>query len=282
MAYYFVYVPLFLVSLLPMWLLYGISYIAYLFVYHLTPYRKGVVRTNLRNSFPEKSEDELKEICRKFYRLFADRVFEVIKLMSLTTAGLDKMITLKNVELLDRYYDEKRSVIAVMGHCGNWETLNVLPLKLKQKINTAYKPLSSSIFDRWFIDMRNRFFMTSIPAQRIAKHILSNKEKPELYLFLADQCPERVNEKYRFMFLNQPTAMYNGMEKLAVGTDSVVVYIHVCMDSRGHYTMTYRPLCENPKETEETDITRKYAQMLEDNIKEQPHIWLWSHRRWKR
>lgn len=282
MAYYFVYVPLFLVSLLPMWLLYGISYVAYLFVYYLIPYRKDVVMTNLRNSFPEKGEDELREICKKFYRLFADRVFEVIKLMSLTTAGLEKRITLANVELLDKLYDERRSVIAALGHCGNWEMLNTLPFKLKQKVNTAYKPLSNKIFDRWFIELRNRFHLTSIPAQRIAKHILSNKEKAEFYLFLADQCPERVNDKYRFTFLNQSTAMYNGVEKLATGTDSAVVYIHVRMDRRGHYTMTFQPLCDNPKETGETEITRKYAQMLEDNIREQPHIWLWSHRRWKR
>ncbi len=76
--------------------------------------------------------------------------------------------------------------------------------------------------------------------------------------------------------------MFNGVEKLATGTDAVVVYIHIKMTSRGHYTMTFQPLCEKPKETAETEITFKYARMLEDNIREQPHIWLWSHRRWKR
>jgi KDO2-lipid IV(A) lauroyltransferase len=91
-----------------------------------------------------------------------------------------------------------------------------------------------------------------------------------------------VNEKYRFTFLNQATAMFNGVEKLSIGTDSVVVYIHVRMDSRGHYTLTFQPLCENPKETAETEITRKYAALLEANIREQPHLWLWTHRRWKR
>ncbi len=214
--------------------------------------------------------------------MFADRVFEIIKLMSITSAGLEKRFKLENVELLEKYFDERRSVIGAMGHCGNWEMVSILPLKLRHECNAVYKPLNNKLFDRFFIELRSRFSLNPIPSQRIAKYMLGNIEKPEFYLFLADQCPERVIEKYRFTFLNQSTAMFNGMEKIATGTDAVVVYIHMKISSRGHYTITFQPLCENPKETAETEITRKYAAMLEDNIKEQPWMWLWSHRRWKR
>ena len=51
-----------LVALLPFRVLYGISDFLYLIIYHVIKYRIKVVRLNLQNSFPEKSDAWRKDI----------------------------------------------------------------------------------------------------------------------------------------------------------------------------------------------------------------------------
>ena len=44
---------------LPFWILYGLADIAYVVIYYVVGYRKKVVKENLRNSFPEKTDKEI-------------------------------------------------------------------------------------------------------------------------------------------------------------------------------------------------------------------------------
>ena len=80
--YYLTYAVLWLFSLLPMWVHYLISDGIYVVVYHLVGYRKKMVRKNLSDSFPEKSEAEIVEIEKNFYRWFCDYLVETIKLLT--------------------------------------------------------------------------------------------------------------------------------------------------------------------------------------------------------
>ena len=56
--YYLVYG----LSLLPLWILYGISDFIYLIVYHVIKYRRPLVFKNMSDAFPEKTEEEINAI----------------------------------------------------------------------------------------------------------------------------------------------------------------------------------------------------------------------------
>jgi len=111
-AYYLIIIPL---SLLPYWILYRISDILYGLIYYLVGFRKKVVFQNLTNSFPEKSSVEIKQLARKFYRHFCDLIVESIKLFSISKEELIKRCKFTNPDLLDRFYDQGRSIIIVAG-----------------------------------------------------------------------------------------------------------------------------------------------------------------------
>lgn len=280
--FYFAYIPLYIVSLLPLWFLYGIFQVVYFFGYKVFKYRLEVTNRNVRTAFPEKNDEEIKEIVKGFYRSLARHLAEILKMVSISPKNLSKRVKRVNFEILEEYYDRGQNVLLAMGHCGNWETLNIAPEVLKHKMFAVYKPLKNKTFDNLMLKVRERFSVSMIPSKSVARHILTRKDDPALYLMLADQCPDKVIEKYRFPLFNHPTAMYNGVEKLAVGTGAAVVYCHILQTSRGHYTLTCVPITDDPKSTEETEITRKYSELLEANIREAPSDWLWSHRRWKR
>jgi KDO2-lipid IV(A) lauroyltransferase len=276
------YSVVYLVSLLPMRFLYGISSIAFVIILHVVGYRKAVVIQNLSRSFPEMNYKDIETTMQEFYGSFTDNFVEMIKALSIPFPKLANKITLIHFDLITEQIKLGKNIIVSMGHCGNWEIMNVLPGILEVNAYAVYQPLKSKVVDRLCLWMRSRFGMQLIPAKSVARHLLSNKDKPSLYLFLADQCPLHVEADYRFDFLNQATSTFSSVEKLARSTGAVVVYIHVLKTSRGIYSAECKIVSTDAKQTKTTEITRKYLRLLALNIQAQPSGWLWTHKRWKR
>jgi KDO2-lipid IV(A) lauroyltransferase len=281
-AYRSVYGIIYSISLIPMSLLYGFSSLMYVFVYHLLGYRKAVVIQNISRSFPEKRYGEVRDVVRKFYVCFTAYFAEVVKTISISPQKLDQKLTFVNLALIDEHIRSGKNVIVCLGHCGNWEMLNFMPYKLSYDMYAVYKPLKSKTVNQLMIQLRSRFGMKLITHKTVVRHILTKKESSSVYLFLADQCPRRKEEKYRFDLLNQTSYHFSGMEKLARLSRSAVVYLHITQSSKGNYKIACVPVCAEPASTDEGEITRKYVDLLTENIKAAPSGWLWTHKRWKR
>ena len=114
---------LYLVSLLPFWFLYLVADLLFVILYHIVGYRRKVVQENLLNSFPEKSEDERKEIERKYYKYMADLMMETIKSVSISGKDVLKRMKITNPELMQHYFDQGKSIMAAAGHYCNWRWL---------------------------------------------------------------------------------------------------------------------------------------------------------------
>ncbi len=281
LAYGSAYGVVYSVSLLPMPILYGISRAMYALAYRVVGYRRAVVIQNISRSFPEKNYAEVRAVVKRFYAGFTASLAEMVKSISISPRRLDVKLTFIGLERLSGVVAEGRNVIACMGHCGNWEMLNYMPAKLDCDIFAVYKPLKSAVADRLMKKVRSRFGMKLIEDRHVARHLLTKNVSPAVYLFLADQCPRIRDEKYRFELLNQPAYHFSGMEKLARASGSAVVYLHILPSAKGHYTIVCAPFCLDARATAEGEITRQFIRRLTDNIKEVPHGWLWSHRRWK-
>lgn len=277
-AYGFIYS----VSLLPMRFLYGFSFILYVLAYYVIGYRKLIVIQNLSRAFPDKKYDEVRDVAKSFYASFTSYFAEIIKSLSVSSNELDVKLILVNSELIEENIQKGKDVIVCLGHCGNWEILNILPNKLACDMYAVYKPLQSPIFNRLMIKLRSRFGMKLIQDQSVTRHILTNKSSHSVYLFLADQCPRIKDEKYRFDLLNQATYHFSGMEKLARITQSAVVYLHIKQISKGRYAIICKSICEEAGVTDPGFITKKFVDLLNENIQEEPHGWLWSHKRFKK
>lgn len=281
-SFSFLYASVYMVSLLPMRILYGISAFSSLMMLYVLPYRKSTVRQNLCRSFPEKNDREIDLVMRAFYRSFTDNVAEILKSLTISRERQMGKLTVIGMDMIEKQLNEGKNVIVCMGHCGNWEILNTLPIHVSNNMFAIYKPLRSKALDRLFLALRGRFGMGLVPAKSIVRHILSNKGKPSVYYFIADQCPKTVEEKYQVNLLNQKTSMFSGVEKLAHSTNSAVMYMNVTRASRGKYVAECKLICVEPKETVPVEIIQRYSVLLEQNIQERPSDWLWTHKRWKR
>lgn len=274
-----------LISILPFWLLQVFGSGLYVLVYYVIGYRRKVVLQNLRNSFPEKSEAEIKTICKQFYKHFCDVIFEILKLMTISPKNYRKhfAFTPHAISVIKGYEDRKQSIIGVMGHCGNWEWGAIAhQFYFKQLITGVYHPLSNKNFDEFMLKLRGRMGGNIVAMKNLYRELLSLKQKgiPTTVGLIADQTPP-PESAYWTTFLNQDTPVFNGPEKLAKKFNYPMIYVPVKKLRRGYYEMDCVVITDTPNELPEGRITELHCQALERNIREQPYTWLWTHKRWK-
>jgi len=275
-------VLLYLISLLPFRILYLLSDILYFVLFYIVKYRRKVVEQNLKNSFPEKSVSERFKIEKRFYKHLSDLIFESIKTITISPESMKKRFIFSNLPELTKYFDEGKSVIAVSGHYGNWEWGPLATAyQLKEKVLVVYKPLSDKRFEKLINSMRSRFGAEMVPMKNTLRKIIEYKSQPHVLVLVGDQTPPREESHYFTNFLKQPTAIFLGVEKIAVRTNDPIIYFSINKIKRGYYECLIKHLVEVPDQTKEFEITNIHTQQLENIIRENPEYWLWSHKRWK-
>ncbi|MDP1745081.1 MAG: lysophospholipid acyltransferase family protein [Bacteroidota bacterium] len=279
LLYYLVIIP---ISLLPFPLLYALSDGLYILFYYLLEYRKKVVLQNIRNSFPDKTEKEHIEICKKFYRHFCDLVVESLKTFTISEKEVLKRVICTNPEVIDKYFDQKRSVIIAGGHYNNWELFAVaVDALIKHKTVGIYKPLSNKYFDGKMRGTRSKYGLEMISTKDVKPFFDKHINVLTATIFGTDQSPSNPNNAYWMKFLNQDTGVLFGAEKFAKDYNYPVVYGRLNKLKRGHYSLDITDVTDTPTETAYGEITEKITLLLEKDIEAIPQYWLWTHRRWK-
>ena len=273
-------------SLLPFWLHYAISdFLLYPIMYHVVGYRKRVVRTNLKNSFPEKDVDERRKIERDFYHFFCDYIVENCKLYTISPKSMKERMTFGGIEKLEAEIERHGIVFLYLGHYANWEYVGSIQLWLTppHKSASIYRPLSNKAVDDLFLHLRGRFGALCIPKNEALRHIISHRQNGETGVigFVSDQSPRLVNTHLWMDFLNQDTPVFTGTERIAKKMGGSVFFADITRKTRGHYHCELRMLTSTPKDYPDFQLTELYMHELEKMIRRDPAIWLRSHKRWK-
>lgn len=279
---YYITLPLiYIISLLPFWCLYRLSDFLFVIIYYLIGYRKKVVYSNLKNSLPNKNQQEIKQIERKFYQYFCDLILETLKTLTISKTRLEKRVSFKGEEIFKEYFEKNQSVIIVMGHWGNWELAGArFALMPYHKLYVIYHPLHNKHFDKLVYKMRTRLGNGLYSMKESLRGIINDRDKLTATAFIADQTPSPKGAHW-MEFLNQDTPIFTGTGKIATKMNYPVIYIGLKRVKRGRYEMTAERLVTNPSEVKDTEIIELFTKRLEKDIQAMPEIWLWSHRRWK-
>ncbi len=282
LVYYIALPFIYLLSMLPFWVLYRVCDVLFIIVYHLLGYRKKVVVENLRNSFPEKSETEIQQIAKRFFQYFCDLILETIKTLTISPKTVKKRLEFAGTDLIRSYYEKDQSIILILGHLGNWELagarFGVEPDI--HRLYVIYHPLKNKYFDQLVYHMRTRLGNRLYEMKKTLRGMVGNRKERTATAFIADQTPSSDNA-FWLTFLNQDTPIFMGTEKIARKFNYPVVYISVKRVKRGYYKIESELLYDNPKETDENEISIRHTKRLEEDIQAQPELWLWTHRRWK-
>ena len=276
--YYILILPL---SLLPYPLLYLLSDIIFLIMYRVIGYRKEVVFTNLKNSFTNKSKQELKKIMSDFYRHLCDIIMESVKGFTISEKQLRKRLIIKNPEFSNYFAGKGQSIIFVGGHYNNWEICaQAFAMYSNHKCIGIYKPLSNAFINDKIYTSRSKYGMHLISMKQTKKSF-EDGDEPKAIVFGSDQNPANPKRAHWVQFLNQDTGVLFGVERYAKEYDWPVVFVSIRKAKRGYYEVEYSLVTDNPNEEPHGKITEDFTKRLEQDIINQPQYWLWSHKRWK-
>ena len=275
---------LYLLSLLPLAVLYLISDFLFLVLFHGIKYRRHVVLQNMQHSFPERSLEELKALEKEFYQYLCDLIVEIIKMFSASEAFIRQRYSFSNTELLRRFEQENQSFLFAVGHYGNWEwSCVVIPTVTDAQPLVIYKPMNNKVFEYYFDRARTKSGSLTVEMKNTMRKMAELRKHLTVTVFAADQTPgSAASDVFEWVnFLNQPTAFFLGVEKVAKSTGYPVIFCDVTRPKRGYYHCDFKLITDNPKATAPLEITRAHVKLLENRINEKPPYWLWSHKRWK-
>ncbi|MGB1242309.1 MAG: lysophospholipid acyltransferase family protein [Chitinophagales bacterium] len=278
--FYLIIKPL---SLLPIGVLLRISDFMYLILYYVVGYRKKVVFANLQNSFPNKSLKEIKIIQKQFYQHLCDLVVESIRIFSISKEEIIKRCKVVNPEIFDEYYQRGQSILVTAGHYNNWEMMAVgCNPQIPHQMMGIYSSLSNPFFDKKMKDSRAKFGIDLVAKKEVKAYFADNASRPTASFFGTDQSPPSGKRAHWMEFLNQDTAVLFGTEKYAKEYNCPVLFGYIKKVKRGYYEMEYVTVEDEPLQTAKGEITEKHTRLLEEEIKNLPQYWLWTHKRWKR
>ncbi|WP_367388363.1 lysophospholipid acyltransferase family protein [Lewinella sp. LCG006] len=278
--YYLFLKPL---SMLPLSVLYVFSTGLFYVLYYGAGYRKKVVMGNLRRSFPDKSEQEIKQIASNFYRHLCDLIFESVRMFSMGEEEIRRRAIVTNPEFVKELEAYDKGIVVIAGHYNSWEMMGTaFPMFSKLPVVALYSPIKDPFFSKVLSDSRGKYGLELVPKHEAKAMFKEWNGRPAIYLFGGDQSPTSSKKSFWMEFLNQDTAVAFGTEKFAKEYDCLVVFGDIQKVKRGYYTMTFSLISDKPLEEEHGAITIKHTRKLEEVIRAAPQYWLWTHKRWKR
>jgi len=275
-----------LLSRLPLPFLYVVADVCYPVFYYVVRYRRSVVRQNIDTAFPERSLQERRSIERHFYRWFCDYFVETLKLLTISPAEMRRRLVVDGVDDVERELKAHPFVFLYLGHYCNWEWISSIPLWTKETETHCaqlYRPLTNAAFNSLFFQMRTRFGAENISKYEALRHIIELKEKGQRTVigFISDQSPQWNSIHDWVNFLHHDTPVFTGTERIAKKVGAAVYFADVRRVRRGYYHLTLQLMTNDVSNIPDYRLTEMYMQRLEAMIRRQPHLWLWSHRRWK-
>ena len=269
-------------SRLPFGLLYFLSEVLAFFAYYIVRYRREVVRKNLTTAFPEKSKKELLKTEKRFYRHFLQLFAEFIKSYRFTKQDWQERTVLKNSEVLTACLEKDISVVLLQGHTANWEwPFFSIGQQIDYPFEFMYQPLSNKRIDRIMLALRTKHGGTAVASNAVMRELIKRRKSTRIIGMAADQLPHIGLKKHWFPFLNKETAFHVGAERIAISAGYAAVYLHSERLGKGRYALSFEEISTPPYQKEGFEITQKFVEKLERNIRANPSDYLWSHRRWK-
>lgn len=284
LVFWLAYPILWGISILPYRLFYLFSDFAFFLIFYVVGYRKKVVAANLRLAFPEKSEEEILKIRKKFYRHFCDLFLEMAKTLTISEEELKSRFILKNPEEMKRLESLNKSYVIMLAHYNSYEWVIALRSHgMNYKAYGVYQKIENKYFDDLICKSRGRFETTMVSKKESVKEMIKNKRDGVLsaYGMIADQAPSLGIAKYWRPFFGHVVPVYTGGEEMAKRMDHSVTYLKIDKVKRGYYEAELVPITDNPKDFPDYEITDKYIELVEQQIREKPEFYLWSHKRWK-
>ncbi len=266
---------------LPKPVLYVLADFIYIALLNIVRYRRATIEKNLLIAFPEKTMGDRTQLMKDFYRHLSDVIVETLMLTHMHRDELLQSVTVIGKEHIEELARNNQSFLMFSAHQANWEWMvAAIAQNCPCPMDALYRPLHNAAMETYFKQTRTRFCSAMIPADNAPRTILKLRKSVRAFGMIADQTPRRRDDKFWIQFMGTPTAVFPGPDRIARITSYPVLFVATEKLGRGRYQCTISPLASPPYDAE-GQVSELYMQAVEKQIRRQPALWLWSHRRWR-
>jgi len=255
-----------------------------LFLFYIVPIRKAVVINNLKIAFPEKNDFDIYRIAKLNYISFATTFAELLYVPSLTKERVLKINSIDNVESLIATMEQSKRTIIMTAHFGNWEIGSLLISSLLNKnIAVMVKPQRNNYVNDYVNRLRENFGNTTIPTGLGIKEIYKILLTGGIIGAVADQ--RGHPDGLRINFFNRSTSIFTGAFTMAVKSNALILFALLIRKPDGNYRLVHHVInyetTNNNLEENVAIVSRKYFELLEHYVRQNPEQWFWMHKIWK-
>lgn len=254
--------------------------------YYLSSRYRRVAYQNLTFAFDDKMlEDEKKEIVKYSFKNLAFNFLHLMELRHMSKEDLAKIITIQNIEAVQRVHEEGRPIVYVTTHYSSWEYGGASIGAFIEPIIAVYKKMKNSQYEEWLLETRDKFGNISMEKSGIVKPLIRNLKKGVGCGLLIDT---NINPKEGLMveFMGKSIRQTSTPAYLARKFDAAIIPVTIRTDDEQNYTlMLFDEIKVQKTDDVEADIARAtqlQADWLTKLIREEPKFWFWLHRRWKK
>jgi len=275
-----------IVASLPYWVqYYVIQEIIYFVLFYCLRYRYKRITANLRNSFPDKTEKEIRRIRRRFYSNLAEMIVDTLVLARMSDEECRKRLTFIDHDYAAGIVGDGNCV-TLTSHLGCWEYYGFWGMWLETHVLVAvYHKIHNVVVDQLYKRLRDHTLELPVAAHDALRFFIRHRDGYEGHRLvlglIADQNPPRLPDSHWFRFLNQDTLFFESGEQIARKFGLPVFYVSQRKVRRGYYEAMFELIYDGKEEIAEHVITERYVRLLERDINDRPEMWMWSHHRWK-
>jgi Kdo2-lipid IVA lauroyltransferase/acyltransferase len=258
----------------------SLSYI----LFYIFRYRKGVLYSNLKTAFPDKPDKEITRIAIGSLKSFLLAIFETLWIQNLSSEKLLKIVEFKNPDVFKKLLDQKKGIIILTAHMGNWEYMgHAISVKFNIRYPAIAKPMRNTYINSYLEKLRKKFNVWPAYMDTGIKEVYKTILGGGAFALLADQSAPK--ESIYVDFMGRPAATFQGPAVFTLKSKAKLVFVVTIRQKDLNYEAFFEEIKTDDLvgtlEENILELTKRHVAMLEKYIRKYPDQWLWSHRRWK-
>ncbi len=246
---------------------------------------KKIAKVNLDFAFgDELSEKEKKRIVKRCYKNLVYNLADFVKNQGISKEELAKKITFKNEHYLKDALKERKKVVLITAHYGNWELVALSMGAFFGPLAAVGRKLDSPTMNKILKKNREQFDIEMFDKKGAMKGLIRALKEGRMVGLLVDQNTAK-EEGILVDFFGKKARHTPSAALLARKFDALIIPVFITSDDFKHFTVTFYPTIKTPKtKNQKEDIfisTQAQAKVTEEVIRKKPDEWFWFHRRWK-
>ena len=261
-----------------------LSFVLAAMFYYLIPIRKATVLENLRNAFPDYSDNEIKKIAFGNYKSFAITLVEILYLPVTSKNDIAKKVNCENPDLIIDRYNDNSGVILLSAHFGNWEYMAIsIGVQLNIPLAVVVKEQRNPYVTKWMNRERTKWNNTVVELGISIRQIYQTLKMKQIVAMVADQ--RGPEEGIKVDFFGRNISVHTGPAALSLKTGAPILYGISVRQKDYTYETTFTEISKEnltgSYDEKVKQLSQRHMSYLENYVRKYPKQWLWMHKRWK-